>query len=193
MSSSSPLYWLAIQHFDEGCKRKQSESFLNEPEQTIWFPRHKTLRTQYLLLGVFPWKQYIILANYKDLQNATFLFMYSFTTLLFRHLPTEIFIFINVCYPIQCFSGDSFSFFSEQVPIIFQLLSWFHVQFKQGTPRHYNILNSTFEAIYQVPRKEFGFVLNMICFQFFLHCLVQPNQVIYFLFHMILIVRLLIF
>ena len=28
----------------------------------------------------------------------------------FRHLPTEIVIFINVCYQVKCFSGDSFSF-----------------------------------------------------------------------------------
>ena len=28
------------------------------------------------------------------------------------------------------------------------------------------------------------------CFQFFLHCLVQPNQVIHFLFHIIFIIRI---
>ena len=40
--------------------------------------------------------------------------MYSFThtniVFLFRHLPTEIVIFINVCYQMKCFSGNSFSF-----------------------------------------------------------------------------------
>ena len=48
------------------------------------------------------------------LQVSKFLFMYSFThtniVFLFRHLPTEIVIFINVCYQMKCFSGDSFSF-----------------------------------------------------------------------------------
>ena len=41
-------------------------------------------------------------------------FMSSFThaniVFLFRDLPTEIIIFINVCYQMKCFSGDSFSF-----------------------------------------------------------------------------------
>ena len=48
------------------------------------------------------------------LQVAKFLFMYSFThtniVFLFRHLPNEIIIFINVSYQTKCFSGDSFSF-----------------------------------------------------------------------------------
>ena len=48
------------------------------------------------------------------MQVAKFLIMYSFThtnmAFLFRHLPTEIVIFINVCYQMKCFSGDSFSF-----------------------------------------------------------------------------------
>ena len=45
------------------------------------------------------------------LQVSKFLFMYSFThtniVFLFRYLPTEIVIFINVCYQMKCFSGDS--------------------------------------------------------------------------------------
>ena len=49
------------------------------------------------------------------LQVAKFLLMYSFThtniVFLFKHLPTEIVIFKNVCYQMKCFSGDSFSFF----------------------------------------------------------------------------------
>ena len=182
--TSNTTFWWALQIQTEWV-------ILSQPEHTIWVSRHRTLRTKYLHLDIFLWKQYIILASYKD-----FCKLQSFclcTPLLFRHLPTEILIFRNVYYPIQCFSGDSFSFFLEQVSIIFHLLCWFHIQFKQGTQRHYNILNSTFKTIYQVPRKEFGFVLNMICFQFFLHYLVQPNQVIYFLFHIIFIIRLSIF
>ena len=42
-----------------------SESFLSQPELTIWVSRHRTFRTQYLHLGVFLWKQYIIRASYK--------------------------------------------------------------------------------------------------------------------------------
>ena len=55
MSRPSPLHRLATQHFGEHYKRKQSESFLSQPEHTIWVSRHRTLRTQYLHLGVFLW------------------------------------------------------------------------------------------------------------------------------------------
>ena len=65
MSSLRPLHRQAAQHFDERFIRKQSESFLSQPEQTIWVSRHRTLRTQYLHLGVFLWKQYIVLTSYK--------------------------------------------------------------------------------------------------------------------------------
>ena len=70
------------------------------------------------------------------LQVAKFLLIYSFTftniVFLFRHLPTET----NVCYQMKCFSGDSFSFFYGQVLLIFRLLFWFHVKFKQSIQRH---------------------------------------------------------
>ena len=100
MSSPSPLHRLATQAFDDRYKSKYSESFLRQQEHIIWVSRNITLRTQYLHLGVFLSKQYIILPNYKDLQVAKFSFMYSFThtniVFLFRHLPTEIVNFINV-------------------------------------------------------------------------------------------------
>ena len=51
MSSPNPLHRLATQHFDGTYKWKQSESFLSQPEHTIWVSRHRTLRTQYLHLG----------------------------------------------------------------------------------------------------------------------------------------------
>ena len=150
-STSNTTLWWELQ--------TQTEWVIFEPAGT----HHLGLKAQNFENQIFTFRYFSLKAVYNPcklqrlLQTAKFLFMYSFTTSLFRHLPTEIVIFINVCYPIQCFSGDSFSFFSEQVPIIFHLLSWFHVQFNQGTPRHYNILNSTFETIYQVPRKEFVF------------------------------------
>ena len=100
MSSPSQLHRLATQAFDDRYKSKYSESFLRQQEHIIWVSRNITLRTQYLHLGVFLSKQYIILPNYKDLQVAKFSFMYSFThtniVFLFRHLPTEIVNFINV-------------------------------------------------------------------------------------------------
>ena len=119
MSSLSPSHRPGTQHFDEGYKNKQSESFLSQPEHAIWVSRHRTLRTQYLHFVVFLWKHYIILASYKDfLQVAKFLFLYSFThaniVFLFSHWPTEIVIFINICYQMKCFSGDSFYFFRNR-------------------------------------------------------------------------------
>ena len=47
------LHQQAAQHFDERFIRKQSESFLSQPEQTIWVSRQRTLRTQYLHLVIF--------------------------------------------------------------------------------------------------------------------------------------------
>ena len=74
------------------------------------------------------------------LQVAKFLVMYSFThtniVFLFRHLATEIVIFMNVCYQMKCFIADSFSFFEEQILLIFHLLFLFNVKFKQGIQRH---------------------------------------------------------
>ena len=136
MSILRPLDRKAAQHFDERFIRKQSEPFLSQPKQTIWVSRHRTLKTQYLNLGVFLWKQHKILVSYKDFCKLQFLFMYSFTyttiVFLFNHLPTEILIFKNVCYLMKCFSDDSLSFFKEQALLIFHLLFWFHGKFKQG-------------------------------------------------------------
>ena len=102
MPSLRPLHWQAAQHFDVRFIRKQSESYLSQPEHTIWISRHRTLKTQYLHLGVFLWKQYKILASYKDFFKSQFLFMYSFThtniVFPFKHLPTEIVIFKKDCY-----------------------------------------------------------------------------------------------
>ena len=80
---------------------------------------HRTLRTRYLYLNVFLWKQYKIFAkSQRLLQVAKILFICSFTetnkVFLFKHLLTEIDIFKNVCYQKKCFSGDSFSFFRSR-------------------------------------------------------------------------------
>ena len=122
MSSPSPLHWRATQRFDERYKRKQSESFLRQPEHTIWVSRHRTLRTQYLHLGLFLWKQYIILASYKDFGKLqSFWFMYSFTTWLFRYLDLFwiwcCFQFLLHCLvqPNQAFTFSFISFLSQDL------------------------------------------------------------------------------
>ena len=66
MLSSSSLHRLATKHFDERYKRKQSESFLSQPEHTIWVSSHRALRTQHLHMAVFLLKMHIILESYKD-------------------------------------------------------------------------------------------------------------------------------
>ena len=53
-STSSTIFWWALQ--------TQTES---QPKHTIWFSRHRTLRTQYLHFGIILWKQHKILASYK--------------------------------------------------------------------------------------------------------------------------------
>ena len=90
------------------------------------------------------------------LQVTKFLFMYSLThtniVFLFRHLPTETVIFINFCYQMNCFSGDSFSLFSgagfANIPPIFLILCEVQTQYSKTL----NILDNTFETICQVPR-----------------------------------------
>ena len=87
------------------------------------------------------------------LQVAKFLFMYSFThtniVFLFRHLPTEIAIFINVCYQMKCFSSDSSSFFRSR----YWYYSTYFFDFMWSLNKVFkDILNSKFETIYQVVR-----------------------------------------
>ena len=126
MSSPSPLHRLATQHFDERYKRKQSKLFLSQPEHTIWVSR-QNFENPIFTLVCFSLKTVYNSCKLQRLsQVAKFLFVYSFThtniAFLFRHLPTKIVIFINVCYQTKCFSGDSFSYFQEQVLLIFYLI-----------------------------------------------------------------------
>ena len=93
--------------------------------QIEWVLRQRTLRIHYLHLGVFLWKQYIILASYKDfwkLQSFWLcapLLTRTNINFLFRQLPAEIVICIDVCYQMECFSGDRFSFLGAGFANIF--------------------------------------------------------------------------
>ena len=49
------------------------------------------------------------------------------------------------------------------------------------------------EQYIQVPSKNWDLFWIWYCFQSSLHCLVQPNQFIHFLFHMIFIIRIRLF
>ena len=128
--NSNTTFWWALE--------TQTERVSFESVRT----HHLRLKAQKFENPIFTFGCFSLKAVYNScklqrlLQVAKFLFMYSFTTLLFRHRLTEIVIFINVCSQIKCFSGDSFSFFEEQILLTFHLFFWFHVKFKQGIQRH---------------------------------------------------------
>ena len=141
MSSPSPLHWLVTQHFDERYK-PQTEWVMFEPSRT----HHLGLKARDVEKTIFTFGCFSLKAVYSScklqrlLQVAKFLFMYFFIhtniVFLFRHLPTEIVIFISVCEQIKCFSSDIFSLFYEQVLLTFHPLFWFHVKLRQGIQRH---------------------------------------------------------
>ena len=59
-STSNATFWWALQ--------TQTRWSVFEPARThhLGLKKQRNLRTQYLHLGLFLWKQYIVLANYKD-------------------------------------------------------------------------------------------------------------------------------
>ena len=173
MSSPSPLqsasnttFWWVLQ--------TQIEWVIFEPARTHHLGlKAENFENPIFTLGCFSFKAVYNSCKLQRLfQVAKFLFMYSFThtniVFLFRHLPTEIFIFINICYQMKWKWWYIF-LFQEQMLLIFHQLSWFHVKFKQSIQRYQNILNSTFKTIHQVARQIFGFVLNMMRFLIFFY------------------------
>ena len=116
MSSSSPLHRLATQHFDERYKRKQSESFLRQPQHTIWASRHRKFENPIFIFGCF---------SLKAVYNSCKLQSFCLCTPLLLHFSgtylVKLLFFINVCYQMKCFSGDSFSLFWDQILLIFHL------------------------------------------------------------------------
>ena len=108
--SSNKTFWWALQ--------TKTEWVIFEPART----HHFGLMTPNFENPIFRFGCFSLKAAcnscklHRILQVANFWIMYSFThtniVFLFRHLPNEIVIFINVLYQIKCFSGDSFFFFS---------------------------------------------------------------------------------
>ena len=140
--------------FDECYKHKESESFLSQSEHTIWFSRHRTLRTQDLHLVVVLWKHYKVLASYKNFCKwqsfclctpLLTLTQSSFSsTYLLKFSSSKTFVAwwsVSVVIPFA-FLGEGFG---DILPTFL-----FYVKFEQGIQRYQNILNSTFETIYQV-------------------------------------------
>ena len=128
------------------------------------------------------------------LQVVKFLFMSSCThtniVFPFRHLPTEIVVFLNDCYQMKCFSGDSFSCFCSR-------LCWYSsyfFDFMWSSDKVFKYIN-IFWTVHSRPFIRYqGNNLDWFwiwcCFQFFLYCLVQSNQVIHFLFQINFIIRI---
>ena len=108
-STSNTTFWWALQTKREWATFERART------------HHLGLKAQNFANPIFAFGCFSLKAIYNScklqrlFQVAKFLFMYSFThtniVFLFRHLPTEIVIYINVCYQMKCFSGDSFSFF----------------------------------------------------------------------------------
>ena len=101
MASPSPLHRLATQNFDERCKSKQSH-FWTSKNTPFW-----SKDTELCEPNIYIWA--FLFESSKQSFQVTKLNVFIYV-LLYRHLPTEIVIFINVCYQMKCFSCDSFSF-----------------------------------------------------------------------------------
>ena len=108
-STSNTTFWWALQ--------TQTVWVIFEPVRT----HHLGLKAQNFENSIFIFGCFSLKAvnNYCKLQTVLqvvkFLIMHSFThtniVFLLRPLPNEIVIFINVCYQMKCFSGDSFFHF----------------------------------------------------------------------------------
>ena len=117
--------------------------------------------------------------------------MYSFThtniTFLFKHLPTKIVIFINFCYQMKCFSGDSFYFlgagFANILPT-FLISCEFQTRYSKALKYSEQYIRDHLSG---TKVKDLDLLWIWCCFYFFLHCLVQ---VIHLLCHIIFIIRI---
>ena len=105
--TSNTTFWSALQ--------TQTKWVIFEPART----QHLGLKAQNFENLMFTFGCFSLTAIYnfcklqRRLQVATILIMNSFShtniLFLFRCLPTEILIFIKVCYQMKCFSDDCFS------------------------------------------------------------------------------------
>ena len=90
MSSPSPWHRLATQHFDEHYKSKQSESFLSQPEPTIWVSRHKTLRIHiYIWVFFFESSIWILQVTKTFASRKVFVYILLYSHSLSFQAPTN--------------------------------------------------------------------------------------------------------
>ena len=164
----------------------------------FWASQNTPLGTElwepHIYIWVFPLKAvYNSCKLQRLLQVAKFLFMYLFTTLHFRHLPAEILIFKLSSWFVARWGvsvGIVFPFFRNR----FCWYSTCFFDFMWSSNKVF-IDIKIFSTVQLRPFiryqcKNLDLFWIGCCFQFFLHCLVQPNQVIYFLFYVIFIIRI---
>ena len=163
-STSNTTFWWALQ--------TQTEWVIFEPART----HHLGLKVQNFENPIFTFECFSLKAVYNSyklqrlLPVAKFLFMYSFThtniVFFFRHLPTEIVIFINVCYQMKCFSGDSFPFLGAgfaNIPPTFFYFMWSSNNVFKDIKIFWTVHSRPF-----IRYQGFGFVLNMMLFLIFI-------------------------
>ena len=110
--TSNTTFWWALE--------TQTEWVIFEQART----HHLGLKVQNFENPIFTFGCFSLRAVYNScklkilLPVEKLLIMHSLThtnvVFLFRNLPTEIFTFLNVCYQMKCFSGNSFSFFRRR-------------------------------------------------------------------------------
>ena len=187
ISTSNITFWWELQ--------TQTEWLIFEAART----HHLGLKTHNFENPMFTFECFSLKAVYnfcklqRLLQVFRFLFMYSFThtniVFLFRKLFSEIAIFINVCYQMKCFSGNSFSFlgigFANISPDIFDFMWSSNKEFKD------------IKIFWKVHLRPFiryqGKYLDLFwiwCYFFFWHCLPQSNQVFHIPLYIIFIITI---
>ena len=133
-STSNTTFWWTLQ--------TQAESVIFKQARTHYLDlKVQNFENLIFTFGCFSLKSvYNSCKLQRLLQDAKFLFLCAFThtniVFLFRHLFTEIVIFIKVCFLMKCFCGDSFLLFWEQGLLILYLPFWFHVEFIKSIQRH---------------------------------------------------------
>ena len=99
--TGNTTFWRAL--------HRQTERLIFEPART----HHLGLKVQYFENPIFIFGCFSLKAVYDSCKLQSFCLctlLLTLTVFLFRNLTTEIVIFINICYKMKCFSGDSFSF-----------------------------------------------------------------------------------
>ena len=186
-STRNTTFWWALQ--------TQGEWVIFEPART----HHFSLKAQKFENPIFTFECFSFKAVYNScklqrlLQVAKFLLMYSFT-----HTN----IVFSFTYLLKCSSSQTFVtrrnvsvlIVFPSFTISFCLYSTYIFDFMWSSNKVFKDVK-IFWRVHSRPFVRYqGKNLDLFwiwcCFQFFLHCLVQPNQDMHFLLHVIFIIRI---